>query len=286
MSQKIIVTADSTCSLGKELCERYHVPLAPLHVVFPDGDFLDGVDIDSQIIFDIKEEKGVLPKTSAVNVGEYLDFFKPYLDEGYEILHVNLGSGISSCYQNCLLAAEEDGRIHPIDSGSLSTGSGLMVLDLCDRVAAGQSVEEILKDVDSIRAHISASFLIDTLEYLYKGGRCSALEMLGANLLKLKPCIEVDPRNGSMNVGKKYRGQMEKALCDYVRDRLMGRTDLDTRRIFITHSPFAGMPDTTETVRAEIQKYAQFDEILVTDSGCTIASHCGPATLGILFMTK
>ncbi len=284
MSQKIMVTADSTCDLGAELCERFGIAITPLHVVFPDGDFRDGIDIAPEKIYEIKEAGGVLPKTSAVNTQEYLDFFAPYLEQGYEIIHVCLGSGLSSCYQNCLLAASEDERIHPVDSGSLSTGSGLMVLEIRERADAGQSVEEILNAIPEIKSKCHASFVIDTLEYLYKGGRCSALAMFGANVLNLKPEIEVNTEDGTMSVGKKYRGPLEKALAVYVRDKLQGRDDICTKRIFITHSP---MEDRyAELVRAEIGKYMQFDEILETKAGCTIASHCGPATLGILFMTK
>ncbi len=284
MSQKILVSADSTCDLGAELAERFGIVIIPLHVVFPEGDFRDGIDIKPEKIFEIKEAGGVLPKTSAVNMQEYLDYFAPYLEEGYEIIHVNLGSGLSSCYQNCLMAAEENGHIHPVDSGSLSTGSGLMVLEIADRVRAGQSVEEILAAVPEIRENCRASFVIDTLEYLYKGGRCSALAMFGANVLNLKPEIEVNTADGSMSVGKKYRGPLEKALAVYVRDKLQGRSDICTKRIFITHSSMDAKY--AKLVRAEIAKYMKFDEVLETDAGCTISSHCGPGTLGILFMTK
>ena len=283
MSNKIMVTADSTCDL-RQVAERLGIPVFPLHVVFPDGDYLDGVDIEPEKIYEIKEAGGVLPKTSAINMQEYLDYCQPYVDQGYEIIHVNLGSALSSCYQNALMAAEEMPELHPVDSGSLSTGSGLMVLEIYDRIQAGKSLDEILAEIPAIREKCRASFVIDTLEYLYKGGRCSALAMFGANLLNLKPGIEVNTADGSMGVGKKYRGPLDKALIAYVRDKLAGRDDIRTERIFITHSPIDH--SYVELVENEIKKYQQFGEIIETDAGCTVSSHCGPGTLGILFVEK
>jgi DegV family protein with EDD domain len=213
-----------------------------------------------------------------------MDFFRPFVEQGYEVIHINLGSGLSASHQNCCLAAAEMPAVHPVDSASLSTGTGLMVLEVADKVAAGFSVEEILAMIPQIRAHCHASFVVDTLEFLYKGGRCSALAMFGANLLQIKPSIAVSTEDGSMDVDKKYRGTLDKALTNYVCDKLEGRTDLKTDRIFITHSGIS--LERIQMVRELIGQYAKFDEILVTRAGCTISSHCGPNTLGILFMTK
>lgn len=281
---KILVTADSTCDLSRGVAERFGIPVFPLHVVFPDAEYRDGVDIGSEKIYEIVKQQGALPKTSAINTQEYIDYVTPYAEEGYEIIHVNLGSALSSCYQNALMAAEEVPQLHPVDSASLSTGSGLLALAIKEMADAGATVDEILAAVPDLRSRCHASFVIDTLEYLFKGGRCSALAMFGANLLNLKPGIEVSTEDGSMNVGKKYRGPLDKALIAYVRDKLAGREDIDTRRIFITHSPIA--PEYAELVRGEIEKYMHFDEVIETDAGCTISSHCGPACLGILFMTR
>lgn len=284
MEKKIIVTADSTCDLGEELKQRYGIVYTPLHVILDGQDYRDGVDVDPDRIYQVYREKKILPKTAAFNVQEYIDFFRPWTEQGYEVIHVNIGSALSSSYQNCCLAAEELPGVHPVDSASLSTGSGLMVLEIADRIAEGRSVEEILDEIPKIRANCHASFVIDTLDFLYKGGRCSALAMLGANLLQIKPSIEVSTQDGSMDVAKKYRGSLDKALSQYVRDKLSGRTDLKTHRIFITHSGIS--QERIDMVRELIGQYAQFDEILVTRAGCTISSHCGPNTLGILFMTK
>ncbi len=284
MAHKILVTADSTCDLSQELKERYSVIVMPLHVVVDGEQKNDGVDIDPEQIYAIYREKNILPKTAAVNMQEYMDFFQPYVDEGFEIIHVNIGSALSACHQNCRLAAEEMPQVHPVDSGNLSTGSGLMVLAIADMVAAGVSVEEILAEVPKIRSHCHASFVVDTLEFLHKGGRCSALTMLGANLLSIKPGIEVNNEDGSMGVGKKYRGTLDKALGVYVKEKLAGRTDLNRKRVFITHSGIS--EERIAAVKALVQQYADFEEILVTRAGCTISSHCGPNTLGVLFMTQ
>lgn len=284
MGNKILVTADSTCDLSPELKERYGIRITPLHVILDGEDRRDGVNVDPDEIYRVYREKKVLPKTAAVNVQEYIDFFKPLVEEGYEVIHITLGSALSCCYQNCCLAAEELPQVHPVDSASLSTGSGLMVLEIHDMIEAGRSVEEILAAVPQIRANCHASFVIDTLDFLYKGGRCSALAMLGANLLQIKPSIEVSTEDGSMDVAKKYRGSLDKALLTYVKDKLENRTDLKTHRIFITHSGIS--EERVQMVRERIQEFQQFDEILVTRAGCTVSSHCGPNTLGILFMTK
>lgn len=285
MDNRIILSADSTCDLGDVLRERYHVNYYPFHVILDGQQYSDGVDLQPDDIYRVYSEKGILPKTAAISVGEYVEFFKPWTDQGYQVIHVCLGSGLSATYNNCRLAAEELPGVFVIDSRNLSTGMGLVVLEAAKRIAKGLPAEQIAAEVQSLTARCHASFVLDTLEFLHKGGRCSALAMLGANVLKLKPCIEVlDEKAGSMDVSKKYRGSLERALAQYVQDTLEGRTDLDTERIFITHSGIS--EERIELVRGLVQKYAQFDEICVTRAGCTISSHCGPNTLGILFMTK
>ena len=284
MDRKIILSADSTCDLGDALRERFHVHYYPFHVILADKIYSDGVDLVPDQIYEVYREQHVLPKTAAINTAEYIDFFRPCVEQGYEVIHVTLGSGLSATYNNCRMAAEELPGVYAIDSRNLSTGSGLIVLAAADRIAAGMPAAQIAEEVQALTARCEASFVIDTLEFLYKGGRCSALAMLGANVLQLKPCIEVDNASGAMSVGKKYRGSLDKALAQYVKDRLEGRTDIDYSRIFITHSGISD--ERVELVRNEIQKYGKFEDIFVTRAGCTISSHCGPNTLGILFMTK
>lgn len=284
MAKPIVLCADSTCDLSPELIEKYHVHIKPLHIILEDKSHDDGVDITPDQIYDIYREKKILPTTSAVNVEEYKEMARPFIEAGNDVIHINLGSGISTSHNSCRIAAEETPGLYCIDSGNLSTGMGLVVIAAAERIAAGMPVEQIVSEVQEFTHHVEASFVIDTLEFLHKGGRCSTLAMLGANLLKLKPCIEVNNADSSMTVGKKYRGTLDKALLDYVKDRLEGRTDIRTERIFITHSGISD--ERVEMVKKAIQQYQHFDEILVTRAGCTVSSHCGPNTLGILFVRK
>lgn len=284
MAKPIILCADSTCDLSEELLERYNIHIFPLHIVLGDRTYQDGVDLVPDQIYQIYREKKILPKTAAINVEEYTEFVRPFIKAGNDVIYVTLGSGISATYNNCRLAAEELPGMYVIDSGNLSTGMGHVVLAAAKGIEAGLPVEQIVEETRALAHRVEASFVIDTLEFLYKGGRCSALAMLGANMLKLKPCIEVDNADSRMSVGKKYRGSLDKALEQYVKDRLEGRDDIVTDRIFITHSGIA--PERVELVRREIAKYQQFDEVIETRAGCTISSHCGPNTLGILFVRK
>lgn len=284
MAKPIILCADSTCDLSEELLERYNIHIFPLHIVLGDRTYQDGVDLVPDQIYQIYREKKILPKTAAINVEEYTEFARPFIKAGNDVIYVTLGSGISATYNNCRLAAEELPGMYVIDSGNLSTGMGHVVLAAAKGIEAGLPVEQIVEQTRALAHRVEASFVIDTLEFLYKGGRCSALAMLGANMLKLKPCIEVDNADSRMSVGKKYRGSLDKALEQYVKDRLEGRDDIVTDRIFITHSGIA--PERVELVRREIAKYQQFDEVIETRAGCTISSHCGPNTLGILFVRK
>ncbi len=284
MAKNIVLCADSTCDLSAELLEKYHVNIYPLHVLVDEKSYRDGVDITPDDIYKTYAEKGVLPKTAAVSPAEYIDFCKPFIDAGNDVIYISLGSALSSSHNNCRLAAAELDGLYTVDSCNLSTGSGLLVLEAADRIAKGMAAEDIVAELQEIKARISASFVLDTLEFLHKGGRCSALAMFGANVLRLKPSIRVNTADGSMGVDKKFRGSLDKVLEDYVTDQLKDRTDIDTRRIFITHS---GMDDArVQMVKELVQKLGNFEEIFITRAGCTISSHCGPNTLGVLFITK
>ncbi|MBE6807390.1 MAG: DegV family protein [Ruminococcaceae bacterium] len=284
MAKPIILCADSTCDLSAELIEKYQVKILPMHVNLEENSYLDGVDINPDAIYDYYHEHKVLPKTAALNMDEVLEFVTPYIEAGNDVLCVTLGSGLSTTYNSFRLAAMETEGLYVVDSNSLSTGFGLTVMAAGDRIAAGMPVAQIAEEVQALTQKVEASFIVDNLEFLHKGGRCSAVAMLGANVLKLKPCIEVSNEGGKMGVSKKYRGTLERVLEDYVKDRLEGRDDIRQDRIFITHAGIA--QERIDLVRAAIGKYMQFDEIYVTRAGCTISSHCGPNTLGILFVRK
>lgn len=282
MSQ-IILSADSTCDLGMTLKEQYNVHYFPYHIILENKEYLDNVDITPEVIFNTYYERKVLPKTSAINVDEYLNYMKTFVEQGNEVIHFNLGGALSSSYQNCKLAADELPGVYPINSCSLSTGIGLQVLDAADMIKEGKSAKEIYDIMSSSTEQYHASFVLDDLTFLHAGGRCSSVAMLGANLLSLKPCIEVDNTSGAMTVGKKYRGTLEKVLVKYVKDKLHQYPDIITNRIFITHSTID--QKYVDLVRDTINSVMHFDHIYDTTASCTISSHCGPGTLGILFKT-
>lgn len=281
---KIYLSADSTCDLDGELIRRYDVHIQPLHIILGEKEYRDGVDITPDDIYKTYERENILPKTSAPSPGEYIELFEQWTKEGHDVIHISLGSGISASHQNACLAAEQLGHVHVIDSGNLSTGMGLLVIEAAERIADGLPVAQIAEELRELQSNVQASFIIDNLTYLREGGRCSALTAFGANLLSIKPCIEVDVTSGNMSVGKKYRGSLKKTLKRYVSDKLNEIENLKLDRIFITHS--GTDDDTIEVVQSTIKELTNFEEILVTRAGCTISSHCGPNTVGILFMTK
>lgn len=278
----IKITADSACDLSLEIIERYNIDIFPLYVVENEKSLRDGIDVSPEDIFDFVEKTGGSVSTSAVNTNDYINYFTKIKKNYDAIIHINISSEFSSCYQNALIAAETVGNVYPVDSRNLSTGSGHIVVEAAEMAESGASPEEIVSAMKELTKKVEASFFIEKLDYLRRGGRCSALTALGANLLSLHPCIEV--KDGKMGVGKKYRGNMEKVAEQYVRDRLEGRTDIQTDRIFVTHSP--SDRELVEFVKSEIPKYMKFDEIIETDAGCTVSSHCGPNTIGILFKRK
>lgn len=284
MSKPIVLCADSTCDLSPELIERYHVHILPMHVNLEDQSYLDGVDITPDAIYTYYNEHKVLPKTAALNMDEFLDVVRPMVEAGNDVICITLGSALSTTYNSCRLAAMELEGLYAIDSNNLSTGFGHVVMAAGDRIAAGMPVEQIVAEVQEITQKVESSFIVDNLEFLHKGGRCSAVAMLGANVLKLKPCIEVSNEGGAMGVSKKYRGTLERVLEEYVADRLNEREDIRQDRIFITHSGIS--QERIDIVKAAIEKHMHFDEIFITRAGCTISSHCGPNTLGILFVRK
>lgn len=286
MGNKVIITADSTCDLGKELIEKYDIKTLPLHINLNEKVYDDGVTIHAEEIYENFYKTKQLPRTIASNADEYENFWKPYIEQGYDIVHISLGSALSVTHQNSKLAAEAfEGRVFSVDSCSLSTGSGLIVLQAAKRAQAGMSAEQIAKEVSALTQNTHASFVLDRLDFMCAGGRCSAVAMLGANLLGLKPSIEVfNNENGKMGVGKKYRGKLKKVLLSYVDDTLSKYDNIDNSIVFVTHS------GSDEDIVSEVYEYIKskniFDEIHITRASCTISSHCGPNTLGVLFMTK
>lgn len=280
LSEKIIITSDSTTDLSPELLERYGIKTLPMGITLGDKTYRDGIDIKPDDIYEHQRKYGELPKTAATNVGECADFFKPLVDEGYSVVHFTISSDMSSTYNNACIAADDFDNVYVVDTRNLSTGGGLLLLAACDMIKEGIGAKEISTRCRDLAKRVDASFVIDSLEYLYKGGRCSALSVLGANLLKLKPCIEV--KNGTMGVGKKYRGKFAEVLKLYANDRLEDKDDLVPTRVFVTH---AGCEDSVvESIVDLVKSKGIFNEIFVTRAGCTVSSHCGANTLGVLFI--
>ncbi|MBQ5398596.1 MAG: DegV family protein [Ruminococcus sp.] len=279
---KVKLISDSTCDLSPELIKKYDIEILPLYVSIGDKNLKDGAEVSPDDIYRYVDESGKLPSTAAPNLADFLDLFKKWRDEGYEVVHFNISGDFSSSYHNACLAAEEVGGVYVVDSRNLSTGQGLVVLYGAELAAQGKSAKEIFDLCNAIAPKVEASFVVDSIDYLRKGGRCSAVAALGANLLKLKPCIEVI--DGKMTPSKKFRGKIDKVIIQYVTERLSGRDDIDTHRIFITHTRCD--KEIVDEVRSKIAEYFKFDEVLETVAGCTVTSHCGPYTLGILFIRK
>lgn len=282
MDKKIVITSDSTTDLSAELKERYGVQIIPLSVTLGDITYRDGVDIDPDRVYEHHAKTGELPKTVAANMMECVDFFKQWTDKGLSVIHFSLSSKMSATYNNARMAAEELENVYVVDTANLSTGGGLLVIAAAEMAAKGMEAKDIFDEVQKLIPCVDASFIIDNLEYLHKGGRCSAVAMLGANLLKLKPCIEV--KNGSMGVGKKYRGRFGDVLLTYAEERIGDGSDIDLDRVFVTH---AGCDkEIVDNVVEKVKSLAPFKEVFVTRAGCTISSHCGRNTLGVLFIRK
>lgn len=279
---KIKITCDSTCDLNVDLYERYNISVIPLSVALGDRLCRDGVDVEPKELFSYVEETGKLPTTSAISVGEYEDFFRTFVADGYEVVHINLSSELSSSHQNARIAAQEVGNVYVVDSRSLSTGSGHLVILAAELASAGHDAADIVNALDESKCRLDVSFVLQTLDYLHKGGRCSGVARFGANMLKLRP--EIVMENGALHVGKMYRGSMEKTILDYVRGRLSDEKEVCFDRIFVTHS---GVPrEILDKVVALVKELRPFEEVIETEAGSTISCHCGPECIGILFFRK
>lgn len=278
----IKVLSDSTCDLSQELVEKFNISIIPLTVIKNGVDYRDSVTITPAEIFAHVAAGGSLCSTTAVNAGEYEDFFAKYVNDYDGVIHINIGSCFSSSYQNACLAAQNFDNVRVVDSANLSTGQGLVVLYACKMAKECNSLDELYEKVAAYTEKVEASFLLDRLDYMVKGGRCSSVVALGANLLSLKPCIEV--KNGKMTVVKKYRGNYAKCLATYIKDRITNREDLVRDTLFVTHTPLTD--ECTKAIQETVDAYGDFENIYWTEAGCTVSCHCGPGTMGVLFVRK
>lgn len=281
MANKIRIASDSTCDLSPELIQRFGVIILPLGVALGEKQYTDGVDIDPDFIYAHYEKTGELPKTSAINLADFEAFFAEQTGDGDSLIFFTISSEMSSTHNNARLAAEGFENVHVVDSRNLSTGGGLLVIAAAEMAAKGdKTAAEIAEACRALAPCVDASFIIDSLEFLYKGGRCSALAAFGANMLSLKPCIVV--KDAKMGVGKKYRGKFGAVLPKYVADRLGDASDVIKDHIFVTH---AGCEESVVDSCVEaVKAIAPEAEVHITRAGCTISSHCGRNTLGVLFI--
>ena len=279
---KIRMTADSTCDLTPELIRKYEIGVVPLSVVIDGEVFHDGVDVTPRDIFRAAEA-GKSVRTAAVNTFEYKEFFKKQLKKCDQLVHVCLGSGFSSCYSDAVEASREMGNVFVVDSRNLSTGSGLLVLEglsmIREGVEDGKAIAEALQAKTGL---VNASFVLRTVDYLRRGGRCTGLEALGAKMLHIRPSIVV--QDGKMRPGEKYRGRFEHYLKHYIEDLLENDNNIDFQRVFVVHSP--SEDGLARFAIDTVKSYGLFREVLEAMAGCTICTHCGPNTLGLMFMNK
>ncbi len=280
---QVIVSADSTCDLSNTQKETLKVHSFPFHIAYREKDYLDNIDITPDVLFEGFYEDKSLPTTGACTKDQYKEYFKDLTKDGAEVVHFNLGSALSAAFDNASLAAEELDGVYVIDGKSLSSGVGLQVLAACRMRDKGMTAREIAESAKDLHSKSHASFVLDTMEFLAAGGRCPSILAYIGKMIKFRPGILVDNQSGAMKVGKIYRGSMRKVLEKYVNDTLAKYPDVIKDEIFITHS---GVPDEVEHDIRHMLEDKGFKNIYTTTASCTISSHCGPGTLGILFMTE
>lgn len=281
----IQIISDSTCDLSKELIEKYNISILPLHILLGDKEYDDRVNITPDEIFAWSDENKKTPTTAAPSLGEALDMFRPYVEEGKELICFSISDSMSTSGNVMRMAAEEleaEDRIHVVDSANLSTGIGLLVIEAAIMAEKGKNAAEIVERLEELKPQVRASFVVDTLTYLHRGGRCSSVAALAGGVLKLHPKIVVE--NGKMDASKKYRGKLPAVIKDYVEDMEEELKAAKPDRVFITHS---GCDEAiVEEVRTYLAQLNVFKEILETRAGGVISSHCGPGTLGVLFIAR
>ena len=285
MPRPVCITYDSTCDLTPQLLERFQIRTVPLTIQSGERVFADDGQYTSADLYADYRRNGTLPKTAAVSPEEFKNFFLPILEEGYDIVHIDISSELSCTCQNAVLAAQElaeQGRVYVVDSRQLSTGGGLLALQGAKLRDSGMDAADVAEELRGLASCGDTSFVLDTLEYMWKGGRCSGVAALGANVLKLKPCLEM--REGKLVVCKKYRGAMGKVYRQYIIERLAGKTVVEDHA-FITHSGEVS-EDTLRELTELVRELAPFKEVFITQAVCTVSSHCGPGTLGVLFLRQ
>ena len=282
MSKPVMITADSTCDLSEELLSRYKVKILPLTILLGEESFLDGAHYTPADMYRRYRADGTRPKTAAPSLQQITDFFTPFLNEGYEIVHLDISSELSSTCSNARIVASELEGVYVVDSRMLSTGVGLLVIEGAECRDKGMSAADIAEHLTELTGKVDTSFVLDTLEFMWKGGRCSGVAALGANLLKLKPGLEM--KDGKLGVYKKYRGNINSVYRQYITERLSGKK-VRPGHVFITESGEIEQ-SVIDELEALVRELIPVQEIHHTIAGCTVSSHCGPKTLGVLFINE
>lgn len=283
MSRKVIIASDSTCDISKEIKEQYNIVTVPLHITYGDENYDDGIDIQLEELYDRVEKTNELPKTAATTPKEFQEFFHKYVDNGYDVFYTGISAAMSSTFQSAKIVSEDDGlagHVFCVDSKNLSTGIALLLLKACKYRDEGYSAEEIAKKVEELVPHIKSQFVVETLEYLHKGGRCSGTTRFFSAVLRIKPMIVV--REGKMAVGKKFIGSSKKAISGMVNMFINDVPHIDPEFVFVTHS----LAHDKVSYIKDMIKDVKIDHVYDTVAGCVIGSHCGPGTIGILYIMK
>ena len=282
MSKPIVITADSTVDLSEDLIDRYGIRTIPLTIILGEETFLDGQGYSTLDMYARYHEDGLLPKTAAPSIQDFSDFFSGILAEGCEIVHLDISSELSNSFNAARLAAEDLEGVYVVDSRMLSTGIGLLAIEGAECRERGMTAAEIAEHLNELTGKVSTSFVLDTLEFMWKGGRCSGVAALGANLLKIKPGLEM--KDGKLGIYTKYRGNMNKVYRQYITERLQGKA-IRPGHIFLTESGEIE-PEVVEELTALVKELSGCREVHHTIAGCTISSHCGPRCLGVLFIEE
>lgn len=280
---KVVIIVDSTCDLPKDLIEKNELIIVPLTVNFPDATYYDGVDITTPELYRLVKEKKTLPKTAAITLGEIYNVFEKYIELGYDIVYTGISSHMSKSYENVVMMSKEfpEGRIEVVDSGNLSTGISLLVLKACQWRDQGKNVHEIAELMRETVPYVRSQFVVDTMDHLHKGGRCSGVAKLFGTILKIKPLIVV--RDGKMSVGAKPRGKMEVCLEKLVEMVEQDKEQIDLETVFITHSE---ADDYCNYLLKRVTEVLPEANIVTSRAGCIISTHCGQGTIGVLYILK
>ena len=280
--KKVIISTDSPADIPAALVEKYSVAVCPLHVILGGEDKLDGVNVTPDDLVENYKQTKALPSTSAIPVGEYTDKFAELTADGSSVVHISLSSGVSSSHRNAVIAAEDFDDVYVVDSTLLTTGIAALVVKAAHMAESGMSAAEIAKELETLREKVDVSFVLDNLEFLAKGGRCSAVAALGANILGIRPSLEM--REGKLGMCKKYRGKIEKVQLQYIAERIESLGEFDDEFCFMTHSPID--PEQAKALVEAVKATGKFKEVIEADAGCTITAHCGPNCAGFIAIKK